>query len=291
VHAGEGFGIVYIPDFVAIGNIVEGFRRPSFLLIGSDDEVGTARAVSLYRRILAPDNPVRTLSIHDAELTKLARNVFLCLKISFGNFPAQLGEQIGGVDLDRIADTLTLEPRIGVGLLRGGSPYGGPCLPRDIGAMLHLAGSLHLEAPLIQAIDRGNTLQCDLIEEAVLANNPHVAVLGLSFKPGTPVTTASLGFELIARLERRHVQIHAYDPMQLCRLQARAALFWKSITWHDELQEALKNADTIVICNPDPHFAQVTDDIPQRPLCYRSVGLHKSTSPAPRASRTPLTFK
>jgi UDP-glucose 6-dehydrogenase len=89
-----------------------------------------------------------------------------------------------------------------------------------------------------------------------------VAVLGLSFKPGTPVTTASLGCEMIARLERRHVQIHAYDPMQQCRQQARAVPIGKSITWHDELQDALENADTIVICNPDPHFARVTADIP-----------------------------
>ena len=102
-------------------------QRPPFLLIGSDDARAGARAAALYGRIVGDRTPPRFLSIQDAELTKIALNVFLCLKISFGNLLAQFGDRLGGADLDTIANTLALDPRIGSGLLRGGTPYGGPC--------------------------------------------------------------------------------------------------------------------------------------------------------------------
>lgn len=167
-----------------------------------------ARAAALYGRIVGDRTPPRLLSIQDAELTKIALNVFLCLKISFGNLLAQFGDRLGGADLDIIANTLALDPRIGSGLLRGGTPYGGPCLPRDVDSFLHLSQALALDAPLARALPDVNNAQYDLIERHVLACQPRcVAVLGLSFKPGTAVTTASPAFEFVRRLQARLIEI------------------------------------------------------------------------------------
>ena len=261
-RAGKDFGIAYVPDFVALGEVVSGFQRPPFLLVGSDDRVAGAHAATLYRRIVAPETPIRVLSLRDVELAKIALNVFLCMKISFGSFLAQLGDRLGGIDLDAIASTLSLDPRVGAGLLRGGTPYGGVCLPRDIDAFLHFARSVGLDAPLAQASAEVNAAQYDLIERQVLACEPRcVAVLGLSFKRGTPITVGSPAFELIRRLRSRSIRVVAFDPIAQARAAAHAT-FGPAITCCDTLAESLTGADTILICNPDPSFAGLAADVP-----------------------------
>ncbi len=261
-RAGKDFGIAYVPDFVAVGEVVGGFQHPPFLLVGSDDHIAGAHAATLYRRIVAPETPIRFLSLRDAELAKIALNVFLCMKISFGSFLAQLGDRLGGADLDAIASTLSLDPRIGAGLLRGGVPYGGVCLPRDIDAILHFARSVGLDAPLARAAAEVNTAQYDLIERHILAGGPRcVAVLGLSFKPGTPVTIGSPAFELVRRLRSHSIRVVAFDPIARARAAARMT-FGPAITYCDTLTESLGGADTILICNPDPSFAGLAADAP-----------------------------
>lgn len=261
-RAGEDFGIAYVPDFGALGEVVSGFQHPPFLLIGADAAAVAAQASALYRRIIAPQTPICFLSTRDAELAKIALNVFLCVKIAFGNSLAQLGERLGGADLDAIANTLSLDPRIGAGLLRGGGPYGGSCLPRDIDAFIHLARSVDLDAPLARASAAVNAGQYDLIERQVLLCEPRcVAVLGLSFKPGTPVTTASPVFEFVRRLLRRSIQVVAFDPMAKAREAARAA-FGMDISCCNTLAESISRADVILICNADPNFAGLAVEVP-----------------------------
>ena len=261
-RSGKDFGIVYVPDFVALGGVVGGFQRPPFLLVGSDDDIAGSYAATLYRRIVAPETPIRVMSLRDAELAKIALNVFLCMKISFGNFLAQLGDRLGGADLDAIANTLSLDPRIGAGLLRGGAPFGGTCLPRDIDAFLHLAQTVGLDAPLARASADVNAAQYAFIEGKVLADEPRcVAVLGLSFKPGTPVTDGSSAFELVRRLCSRSIRVVAFDPIEQARAAARET-FGRAITCCDTLAECLAAADTVVVCNADPSFAGLATDVP-----------------------------
>ncbi len=261
-RAGKDFGIAYVPHFVALGEVVGGFQRPPFLLVGSDGGTGGAHAATLYRRIVAAETRVRILSLRDAELTKIALNVFLCMKVSFGNFLAQLGDRLGGADLDAIANTLSLDPRIGAGLVRGGAPFGGTCLPRDLDIFRHLAQSVGLDAPLARASADVNAAQYDFIEGKVLADEPRcVAVLGLSFKPGTPVVDGSLAFELLRRFRSRSIRVVAFDPIAQARAAARET-FGRAITCCDTLAESIAAADTVVVCNPDPSFAGLATDVP-----------------------------
>jgi nucleotide sugar dehydrogenase len=83
-RAGRDFGIAYVPHFAALGAVVRDFQHPSFLLVGSDGGTGGPEAATLFRRTLVAETPVRIVSTRDAELAKIALNVFLCMKISFG---------------------------------------------------------------------------------------------------------------------------------------------------------------------------------------------------------------
>src|SRR6185436_14849041 len=129
------FGLAYVPHFVVLGDVVAGFLDPAFQVVGSDDAATAETVAALFGRINGPATQFRFMAVKEAEITKLAHNVFCCLKISFGNSLLQLGARLGGLDIDQIAGTLALDPEIGPGLMRGGAPYGGPCLPRDVDAM------------------------------------------------------------------------------------------------------------------------------------------------------------
>lgn len=261
-RAGHDFSLAYVPEFVALGQVLLGFQSPPFLLVGADDEQSGIHATALYRRITGPATPSRVLSIRDAELAKVASNTFLPLKISFANFLAQLGDRLGGADLDAIAGVLSLDPRIGSGLLRAGTPYGGPCLPRDVEALAHLAQSLGLASPLTQATAAVNSAQYDLILQHVLAGSPRcVAVIGLAFKPGTSVITASPSITLIGRLNECGVPVVAYDPSAEARARA-LAVPGIVLSCRDTLDEACAAADTILICHADPEFKQVARLVP-----------------------------
>jgi UDPglucose 6-dehydrogenase len=291
-RAGRDFGIAYVPDFVALGDIVKGFKQTPFLLVGSDDATATAKTVALYRRIVAPNAHLCLLSTLDAEITKVAHNVYCCMKVSFGNFLAQLSDRFGGADLDAIAATLGHAPNVQSGYLRAGGPFGGPCLPRDTIAFMHLANSLGLEAPFARAAEAINAAQYDLIERHLLASKPRsVAMLGLSFKPGTPVTIASPAFEFVTRLLRRSVKVFTYDPMTEARKQARAA-FGAAITCCETLAEALAAADAVLICNPDPSFTGLGRNAPPDRPIIDPWGCIKDPHPGlVRPGRLPLGAK
>lgn len=221
-RSGTDFGLVYIPDFVALGDVVRGFREAPFVVVGSEHADATKLAVDLYRRVVLPATPIRTLRFYDAELLKVAYNAFLCMKISFANCLSQLGDRRRGVDLDGITDALSLDPKIGHGFLRAGAPYGGACFPRDVDAFLQLARSEGLDAPLVAASAMVNRTQFDLIERELLEGAPKcVALLGLSFKSGTPVTTASMAFEIARRLDKSSIRIVAHDPLPQARENTR----------------------------------------------------------------------
>ena len=261
-RAGTDFGVAYVPEFVAQGDLVHGFEQPAFLLIGTDDDAAGARAAALFQRITVAATPVRFLKTRDAELLKVVLNVFTCMKVSFANWLGQLGDGLGGVDIDAVVETLSLHPRVGIGYLRAGTPYAGTCLPRDVDAVLHLAKSAGLGAPLVDATAQINAAQFDLIERDLLRGEPRsVAILGLSFKPGTSVTVGSPAFEFARRLLDRAVRVVAFDPIGMARESARAT-FGSSLDVCETLDEAVAGADTILVCNPDPTFAALAAHAP-----------------------------
>ena len=111
-------------------------------------------------------------------------------------------------------------------------------------------------------LNPSNAAQYDFIEGKVLEGEPRcVAMLGLSFKPGTSVMDKSHAFELVRRLRSRSIRVVAFDPIAQARVAARET-FDRAITCCDTLAESLAAADTVVVCNPDPSFAGLATNVP-----------------------------
>ena len=195
---GESFGLAYNPEFIALGSVIHDFLNPDFVLLGASDPLTEARVSSVYEKI--SDAPIARMSIQNAEVTKLAVNNFLCMKISYGNMLARICHNIPGADCDVVSEAIGLDSRIGKKLLKGGTSYGGPCLPRDTRAMATLGQSLPL---VIDAFNRAQTIYlADVVQRTYKGVT---AIIGASYKPGTTEQTESAGLrlyqELVARRE------------------------------------------------------------------------------------------
>src|SRR5207302_1606403 len=185
---GSDFGVCYNPEFIALGNVVNGLLEPDMVLIGESDPESGALLEDLYRCYTRNKARIARMSIISAELTKISVNSYITMKISFTNQLRMIAERFPKADINVILDAIGTDTRIGHKYLRAGLSYGGPCFPRDNRLLAFAAREVGLEAPLAEASDRTNELtKSNLLSKVKRLVPPGgtVLVLGLSYKPDT----------------------------------------------------------------------------------------------------------
>ena len=211
---GRDFGVGYNPEFIALGNVVNGLLEPDLVLIGeSDPETGTALE-ALYKQYNRNSPRIARMSIISAELTKISVNSFVTMKISFTNQLRMIAERFPKADIHTILEAIGTDSRIGPKYLRAGLSYGGPCFPRDNRLLAYTARQRGLEAPLAEASDRVNQqTNLDLLQKvkSMVSPNDTVAVLGLAYKPDTYITEESAGLALAQQLKRQGYKVVVHD--------------------------------------------------------------------------------
>jgi len=198
----DTLGLCYSPEFIALGNVIRDMLEPDMVLIGESDTRAGDVLETLYVGVCENDPPFRRMSLVNAELTKIAVNTYVTMKISYANTLADMCERLPGADVEAVTDALGLDTRIGSKYLRGAVAYGGPCFPRDNKAFSVLARDLGAEPALAEATDSVNEAQIVRLAGAVqsrLKDGDAVGILGLAYKPDTGVIDASPGVAL-ARL-------------------------------------------------------------------------------------------
>lgn len=138
----DGVNLFYNPYFIAMGTTIHDFLNPEFVLIGRVSE-DSSRLVSIYKEFLSC--PIVEITLESAELTKVAYNTFIGMKIVFANTLAEITEKIGG-NVDEVTDTLSLAHSriISNRYMKAGMGDGGGCHPRDQIAMSWLANKLSI---------------------------------------------------------------------------------------------------------------------------------------------------
>jgi UDPglucose 6-dehydrogenase len=257
LEAGRDFGVCYSPEFIALGSVIHDFLNPDFTLVGELDARSGEALENAYRAIIANDAPCRRMSLENAELAKVALNTYVTTKITFANMLAELCERLPGGDVDVVADALGLDRRIGRRYLTGATAYGGPCFPRDNHALGFLARALGTSAELAETTDRVNRRQVDrLLGRLGEVRGVRVSVLGLAYKPDTPVVEEAAGLMLVRALAAEGAEVRAYDPM--AGPDARGALDGAADVV-GSLEAALAGAEVVVVTTPDPAFDGLTE--------------------------------
>lgn len=264
---GTNLGLCYSPEFIALGSVIEDMKWPDMIMIGESDE----RAGKTYRDLAIQIcnegftiPSVCHMTLVDAELAKIAINTFVTMKISFANTLGELCENLPGANANRVANAVGLDSRIGRKYLKPGVSFGGPCFPRDNRAFRTLARSVGVSAPLAAATDAVNVEQVERVLRFIKASGRHVVgVLGMSYKPGTPVFEESFGTKLVDELlEQGYEEIFVYDP--LVGYEQAGHLFGR-VWWKHGSFDCMGNDVVTVIANPDPHYSDAF------PLAFQSA--------------------
>jgi UDPglucose 6-dehydrogenase len=251
---GEGFGLCYSPEFIALGSVVRDFLNPDFLLVGELDTRSGDALYAAYEAIVENGAPVRRMSLENAELTKIALNAFVTTKITFANMLGDLCARVPGGDVDVVTEALGLDERIGGRYLTGGLGYGGPCFPRDNLALSAFARAVGTLAPLSDTTDAYNrTIVPRLLDQLreVVSPGTRVAVLGLAYKPLSNVVEESQALALARRIAELGAVVTAYDPRAR---EGAAAELEPLVRVVDSLRACVADAETVLVTTPDPEF-------------------------------------
>ena len=212
---GPNVRLVYGPYFIAMSTTVQDFLHPEFVLLGSDHPEAIADVADLYRTV--HDRPIHPVSIESAELTKVAYNCFISMKIVFANMVMEISQKTGA-DCDQVADGLALATdRItSPAYMRGGMGDSGACHPRDNQAMSWLAGRLDLSVDLMGHVSKAREQQsawlADLVEHWHRMSGLSICLLGKAYKPNVSLVNGSAGLLLAHQLRERGLDLEHWDP-------------------------------------------------------------------------------
>jgi UDPglucose 6-dehydrogenase len=254
---GRDFGLCYNPEFIALGSVINGILYPDFVLIGESDPRSGEVLEGFYKTICMRTPPVARMGLLNAELTKLAVNTYVTTKISYANMLAEVCERLPEADVDVVTAALGLDTRIGRKYLRGALGFGGPCFPRDNVAFCALARGVGSPALLAEATEQVNRAQLARLERLLSAHLPRggtVGILGLAYKPDTPVVEESPGLLLAMRVAEGGTRVIAYDPAAMG--SARMVLGDK-VAFASSAAECAEKADVLVLTTPWEEFKRL----------------------------------
>lgn len=243
------FGVAYNPEFIALGNVITDFLNPDMVLIGESDKSVGDKLEEIYKVVCENKPYIARMSIISAEITKISLNSYITMKISFANTLANICEAIPNANVDDITKALGADKRISPYYLRGGLSYGGPCFPRDNRAFSAFAQKFGVEAKLAKTTDEVNHFQVKHLADLVLkqfseTNNKVVSILGLTYKPDTPVIEESPAIKLIEELLKRDSEVIAYDPLAMDNARAH---FGDNILYASSIKDCFAHSSVCII--------------------------------------------
>lgn len=220
-NPGADIDVVSNPEFLREGSAVEDLMKPDRIVIG----VSSERAVGPMKEIYEPFKaPIMITDLNSAELIKHAANSFLALKISYINAVAAICEA-SGANVERVADGMGADKRIGRAFLNAGIGYGGSCFPKDISAFIRISRELGYEFHLLEEVERINAGQKErflkkIRESLWVLRQKKIGVLGLAFKGNTDDVRSSVAIAVVQQLIAEGAEIRAYDPKAMDKAQA-----------------------------------------------------------------------
>jgi UDPglucose 6-dehydrogenase len=260
-----GFELLSNPEFLAQGTAVKDSLNPDRVVIGADNKEAAQKLRELYANV-SDENVVLT-NIASAIMTKYASNAFLATKISYINAIANLCEKVGA-DVEKVAEGMRFDERIGNKFLFPGIGYGGSCFPKDTKALYKMANEVGYDFILMEDVIKINESQRVVAVKKLKKifgdlKGKNVAVLGLAFKPKTDDLREAPSRYIIRELIKNECSVAGYDPVVKNLVTSDPNNNnWediKDIKIYDNAYEAAKGADALVIATEYDEFKKDLD--------------------------------
>ncbi len=266
------FDVCSNPEFLREGAAISDFMRPDRIVIGSNSDRASDVLRALYRPLYINETPMIITTPETSETIKYAANAFLATKITFINEIANLCEKTGA-NVQEVARGIGVDGRIGSKFLHAGPGYGGSCFPKDTLALTQIGEEYDAPQRIVEnVVHINNERQLEMADRVIAAcdgdvEDKKIAVLGISFKPGTDDIRDAPSLKIIPRLQDAGAQVSAFDPAAMDNAKPLLA----DVTWCSESYEAIKDAHALVIVTEWNEFraldlARVADEIASKTI-------------------------
>ncbi len=268
---GEDFDVVSNPEFLREGSGLIDFYNPSRIIIGCNTKFSGNVLKEIYKPLIDREykvanqfsnkNQIIEILLTDpvsAQMVKYASNAFLATRISFINEIAGISEKVGGKISDIIYG-IGLDPRIGADYLKPGIGFGGPCLDKDLRALITLSEENYFDSVMLNGVLRRNDLQLQEVINKIniiLGSSLYkhrISILGLAFKEGTNDVRHSLSIRLAKFLIEQGAIVTGHDVLAT----NEAALMEDKLIVSENLNDVLKQAEIIIILNSEKIYSEI----------------------------------
>ncbi|MFW5720241.1 MAG: UDP-glucose dehydrogenase family protein [Candidatus Dojkabacteria bacterium] len=268
------------PEFLAEGSAVYDTLHFDRLVVGGEDNEAVQEVVTVFHELtrfaksidaseyaeyaafyngkLFNDDPqIITTNLESAELIKVTANAFLALKISFANSIALLCDT-SGADISQVMHGVGGDRRIGKSFLYAGLGWGGGCFPKDVSGLLAVGQSHGVQLPIMESAVEVNQGMPEyavekLAQEAGNLPEKTIAILGLSFKPGTSDVRRSQSIKLANMLAQIAKEVRAFDPQAMEEAREHTD---EEVLFTGTLEECIEGADVVVLATEWKEFIE-----------------------------------
>jgi len=257
--AGRDFGLISNPEFLQESTAIRDTKFPHVVVLGGYSTKFMKKVKNFFTK-LHPDTPIIITNHQTAEMIKYANNSFLATKISFINQLSNICQKIPGANVDDIARTIGLDPRIGGLFLNAGPGYGGSCLPKDMKALIKFAKITGVRPTLLNAVEDVNTKQLEEVISLVkrklgILESKKITILGTSFKPNTDDIRDSIAIELIKKFLKRKVKVTVHDPRAM---ENTKKVFKDKINYGKSIEDAISGSQCVIIMTQWKQYEKLT---------------------------------
>ena len=285
-QAGVDFGLATNPEFLRESTAIKDYDYPPMTVIGELDPQSGNILEEIYQDLPAP---IIRKPIEVAEMIKYSCNVWHATKVSFANEIGNIAKALG-VDGRDVMDVVCQDNKLNISkyYMRPGFAFGGSCLPKDVRALTYRAAQMDVKHPLLSSIMESNAYQVNRAYNLINSYGKRkVLMLGLSFKAGTDDLRESPLVELAETLIGKGYQLQIFDRnVEYARMHGANKEYINHHIPHvsslltANLDQAIEQADIVVIGNSDDIFQEVLTRIPTQKNVLDLVGFMSSKSTA-----------
>ena len=154
--------LVHVPEFLTAANAGIDYENGKFAFIGGRIPAYVREAERIIRMSQRSLETVFHCTADEAAMAKYAINSFIATKVVFMNELEALCSKTG-IDYNTVAHMITKDQRIGSSHMQVPGPdgaygFGGPCLPKDVNALLRYAEKTGTIMNVLDAAVKKNTL-------------------------------------------------------------------------------------------------------------------------------------
>ncbi|MGV0795815.1 UDP-glucuronate decarboxylase [Mycolicibacterium elephantis] len=258
------FHVVSNPEFLREGSAIDDFLYPDRIVLGGAAS-DVSRVAELYQPVLDQsfDGGRRnvkpaliTTELASAEMIKYAANAFLATKISFANEMAHLCELVGA-DVREVLPAIGADHRVGAAFLNPGVGWGGSCFGKDVAALISTGQEYGYTSSMLQSTVEINKSQRatairKLQRELHILKGRRIALLGLTFKPGTDDLRDAPALDIARRLLTAGAVVSAFDPVVKVLPDELVG-----VRLTPDIYDAADRADAVVVVTEWPEFRQI----------------------------------